>query len=280
MRARLRTAGAALCIASHVLPGSRLEAQRLETTPVTVQYPGIGPLTFTPVAGIKAMLANPRIKDGARVVCFDVRYKCDIGVQARTLGDYARPAAEWLAEMHAQFRTLAAPPPDGAPIMQVVTPQGIEVSFSDLRSNVPYRYTAMAVVFRGPAVLKVFAQGPDSAAVAMMMQLARTAKPEAAQEMQAAQLVQFVTVCNSRVPATQAANTRALANSPFRDAVVLGLLRQRDSTMTLEKLLAARSERHPQFLLAYDMLTPTGRQTFCSDLPKTIAVAARELRMP
>ncbi|MBC8089688.1 MAG: hypothetical protein H7Z40_20690 [Phycisphaerae bacterium] len=278
MMARCRAV--AVCIACSVLLFSRLEAQRLDNAPVTANFAGVGPVTLTPVAGIKAMLATPRILGGARVVCFDVSYKCDIGVQPRTMGDFARPASDWVEEMQGQFRGITPAPPSGATLLSVTTPQSVEVHFTDLRSNAQFRHTALAVVFRGSAILKVFAQGPDSATVASMVNIARTAKPDAAHEMLAMQFAQFVGVCNSRVPATQASNTRALAASPFRDAALLSMLRQRDTTMTLEKILQNRSQQLPQLLRSYDDLAPISRQTFCSDLPKTIAAAAREFRAP
>lgn len=274
-----RRRAVAVCIACSVYLSARLEAQRLDHAPVTVTYAGIGPITLMPIAGIKAMVATPRILGGARVVCFDVSYKCDIGVRPRAISDFARPATDWLEELKGQFQGINPAPPGGSTLLAVATPKSVEVSFADLRSNVPYRYTTVAVVFRGPAVLTVFAQGPDSATVAAMVNIARIARPDAALEMLAMQFAQFVNVCSSRVPTTQASNTRALATSPFRDAALLAVLRQRDTTMTLYKIVQARAQQLPQLLLSYDELSPTNRQTFCSDLPKMIAAAAIDLRV-
>lgn len=259
-------------------PPSTVNAQKLETDPVTVNYSGIGPVTWTPVAGIKANLAVPHITAGPRVICFDARYKCDISVQVRNISYVARSPEELLEEIREQFKYDAAPPPAGTAFRTVATPQIVEVSYVDSRANAAYRYRTMALVLKGPAIFQVVADGPDSATVAAMVNIARNTTFGAAREMMAYRFAQFVGVCSSRVPATKAANERALAASPFTDAALLSYMRQRDTTMTVEKLKEARVQQLPQFLETYDALKPTSRQTFCKDLPAIIANTARELR--
>lgn len=267
---------AALCgfaaLVAGSLPLTGLAAQRLDAGPVSATYSGIGPVQFIPAPGIKATLVTPNISAGARVSCFDTSYACDINVQPRTFDNLIKLPAEFVEEVRTQFKT-------GSPLRIVTTAQGVEATYIDPSANAKYRVVTAAMIFRGPAVFRVVAQGPDSLSVNAMMNIARTARPTAAREMLAAQFGQLVAVCTRRMPATGAAGERALAVSPFSDAALLALARLRDPSANIEQLKAGRSTPTDRSLSTYDGFAPSIRERICNELPRAIGAAGRELRM-
>lgn len=269
---RLCVAAAALLTASHA------PAQSLETAPVTVTYAQLGPVTWSPVAGIRAMLASPRITAGPRVLCTGTTYRCDVAISARPLRYFARPTSDLVEEVKEQFQSIASPPPRGSLFQTVATPQSVELTYFNERAEPGSRYTTIALVMKGPALLAVFAQASDEATIAAMLNIARTVKLGTPREVFADRFAQIVAVCSSRVPSTQVANERALAASPFNDNATVALLRLSDTTMTLEKMRASRSRSLQAYLKEYDSIDPMSRASFCTELPKTISAAARELR--
>ena len=149
---RRRSALAALVCSS--LPFSSLLAQRLDAGPVSANYTGIGPVQFIPAPGIRATLVTPNITAGSRVSCFDTNYACDINVQPRTFENLIKLPAELAEEVRTQFKP-------GSPLQVVTTAQGVEATYIDASANAKYRVVMAAIIFRGPAVLRVVAQGPD-----------------------------------------------------------------------------------------------------------------------
>lgn len=272
MSAFIRRGAALTAVVFGALPFTSLVAQRLDTGPVSANYAVIGPVQFIPAPGIKATLVTPNITAGARVSCFDTSYACDINVQPRTFDNLIKLPAELVEEVRTQFKT-------GSPLRIVTTAQGVEATYIDPSANAKYRFVMAAMIFRGPAVLRVVAQGPDSLSVNAMMNIARTARPTAAREMLAAQFGQLVAVCTRRMPATAAAGERALAISPFSDAALLAIARLRDPNATLEQLKAGRSTPTDKSLSTYDAIVPSMRERICNELPRAIAAAGRELRM-
>ena len=275
MFANLRAARLTTAVACTVLLSAstvrEAHAQSLEVGPVTVQYAGLGALVWMPAPGIKANLVVPNITAGARVSCFQASYKCDIGVQRRTIEYFARQPAELVDEVRGQFKS-------GSPLEIVSTAQGVEATFIDRAANARYPYTTVALIFRGAALLRAVAQGPDLASVNAMINIARTVRPVAARETMAASFAQFVGVCTTRFPGTATANERALAISAFSDASVLATVRQRDTSMTMEKVRAARAIPNSLQLASFDGMPPSSRERFCNELPGIIAAATRDLR--
>ena len=249
----------------------------LDSVPRTYSYPGIGPITWTPARGIKAFIGVPEFSEGPRVLCHDTGYTCEIDVNIRNIGYFARGTAELLKEVQEQFAEITPAPPAGAKYSTTTSDTLVQSIFVDVRSGAKYKYTAMAIVIKGPAVLQVVAQAADSSTLASMLGIALNAKGGAFREMLSYRFTQITGACATRLPATRAANERSLQASPFNEAFLLQAERQRDSTITLVKLHAVEAQALSQFITTLDELTPQKRADFCGGLPALFAVSARKL---
>ena len=252
--------------------------QTLDSLPLTYKYPGIGDVTWTPVKGLKTRIAVPHFSSGPRVVCVETAYRCDIEVNLRTVRYFSRTEGELLAEIREQFPEMGITLPPNAQLRQRIEPELLALTYNDTTGTGRFRYTAVALVIRGPAVFQITAEANDTTAVANVLALAKRTRLIDEHAMMSYRLGQMVDACAERVPATRAVNERARAASMFDDTVLVNWLRVSDSTATLATVLSSRRGQLPQFVTALDELEALTREVFCSSLARVIATAERDLR--
>ncbi len=162
----------------------------------------------------------------------------------------------------------------------VNTPTVISSTLTDTRPDAQFRYTTMAMVFNGPAVLQIVLNAQDTLTIAKMLSIATSATVVERNGSLAYRFGQFASTCEARDPATKAANQRALAASPFTLDAMLKMRQKYDSTLTAEKLKTSLAQALPGFLSTYDELAPQNKAKFCTSLPTIIANAVREAQQP
>lgn len=249
----------------------------LDSAEATVEYDGIGPITWPKSPGLKAIVGVPHFSSGPTIRCREYVYTCAIDVVLRNVRYYVRTEQQLLAELKEQFDQLDPPLPANAKLRTHASAGRLEVTFVDERPSAKYRFTTAALVIKGPAVMQVFAQSNDSVTNASVLAIATGAKIVHLREVMAYRFGQYVRACNGKVPASKTANARAIAASPFTDVYMLESVRERDSTFTLDQLREARANADKSFLDALDELTPKERERFCNRLPNFVKAAAREL---
>lgn len=254
-----------------------LRAQSLDTVPLTYGYPGVGAVTWTPVKGLKTMIAAPHFSSGPRVLCAGDAYRCDIAIELRNVRYFARSEKELMDEVREQFQQLNNAPPPNATLEQRALGALRSLTYSDTRRGAAFRYVAMALVIRGPVVFQITAQAQDTTTLNKVFSLALSARLVDELPMMTYRIGQMVDACAQRSPSSLPRNQRARAVSPFSDAVLVQYLRVSDSTATLATVSENRSKQLPQFLRALDELTVPSRDALCARMPTIIEQAAKEL---
>lgn len=254
------------------------DAQALDSLPLSYKYPGIGALTWTPVKGLKARIAVPHFSSGPRVVCVDMAYRCDVEVNLRSISYVARTEGELLAEIREQFPEMGLTLQPNAPFRRRIEPELLALTYVDATGQAEFRFTAVALVLRGPAVFQITAQANDSTVINDVLTLVKRTRLVDEHAMMTYRLGQMVDACAQRVPSTQPINERARRASVFADTVLVNWLRVSDSTATMKTVRATRDDQLPQFLKSLDELPASNREAFCRSLPRVIATAEQDLR--